>query len=666
MKSSGKNTFFRFMLRRDWTAFAANAIIFILINCFFFAMGLNSELARALVTPRNANVVNSFPQPDLFEGFRYADVIVSSFLAVIWGSISMNYLNNHVASNFYHSVPRKRTELFFESVVTKFITFAVPLFISLILQIVICLVMAGTGGFGVALRIIGSTFFWSLLYFLLFFSIMIFSAVITGTAFARLMTAGMIVALPALVVACVYLLLDINSTFASYEWLTNIAAELVLPARALRILMPQADPLGSYLFEIILTLLLTSAFFGIGVFLYQKRASEKSETPILYSIVADIIKYVCMFCAAVLLGSISRSMFDTRFSFLIGGLFGAILCMIVLNSIMQKSLAKMFVGIRGLAVFCVIFAALFIVFGVDVFGLDRYVPSDSSILSMTATCGNLSVKIDEKEDIARLEKEVRAYLKNADPKKNVGYAYSMETVNEIDEELLRQAYFLTAERDYLEISIKTRFGIPVEKRIYAGFHRGDGLGMLDAVVLSKGFADAYFGKVEDMPREITSYDTELFYDDYGPIGKVSIVRPADIFDEQRALLERDPLGYFRYPCVSQLGFKYYSKEDQSTRWRHIWIMETDSSFADLALPSVEYAQIYRITESEGKDLSASFVGQKIRDKNQIRDLLMHCVTEHGASPFTHVDKDYGFILTFTNGQSLTCGFLEGQVPAFVK
>ena len=143
----------------------------------------------------------------------------------------MSYITSKVGVHFYHSLPMTRERLYLQEIGCRILWFAVPMAFATLFGILTTGAITGVMNGGVAL-IFGRIFLYSFTYFLVFYAIMIFAASFTGTGFARLLAAGMIVFMPTILVLCVYLIFDYSAFRASYEWISDAAIELMLPCRA--------------------------------------------------------------------------------------------------------------------------------------------------------------------------------------------------------------------------------------------------------------------------------------------------------------------------------------------------------------------------------------------------------------------------------------------------
>ncbi len=489
--------YFTFLLRQNWPSLVTNAIVLFILNVLILSFSLTESLSRI----QKYNYV----LPDILGEFCLVNVIVASLLAVLWGATAMSYLNSKVGVHFYHSLPLTRTSHYLHEIGCKILWFVLPMGAASVLGYLTT--GAITGHFeSEVLLLFGQTFLFSTVFYLVFFSIMIFAASFTGTAFARLLAAAMVVFMPSLLLACFGMICDFSAHFQSVEWLYDTAAELLLPVRAVAVAMgEQPDTLWHVLFAVIVS----AVFFAVGALIYKKRPSERSGTPVIYPAARGIMKYTTLFAAATLLAIGFEGFAEGLIGIVIGTLVGAILSMMLMNTILTKSAKNMFSGMKGFVIFCVCFFVIFALFGLDLIGMDTYVPDDAAVKKVEVSLsggGWFELEITNREDIAEVTRMVREYL-NGDREESSprysGYVYEKTGVvsvtesiitNETEdtlEEMLWHAQPRMEDGVYVRISFRTVGGFRVDKRYNA--YVDQNFDFFTLLANSENFRDAYFG-----------------------------------------------------------------------------------------------------------------------------------------------------------------------------
>ena len=407
--------YFFFLLRQNWPAIVTNAIVFLMLNVVFLAMMYAVMLPESFREWSAATAGEHIARDvkSTLDGMTVANTVIASLLAVLWGGTALSYLNNKVGVNFYHALPRRREILYLEEAAVKFICLAVPLLVSCLIAIPVTGAMVGKWASGYAVQLLRCAGFGTL-YFALYFSIMLFAASFTGTGFARILTAGYTVFMPSGVLGCIILVLSMNANHRSYEGLYDLALKILLPYRTIFTVTELdeklGDPLSDTVREIVLTIGLTAVFLAVGLLIYRRRKSELSGTPVLLPVASGIIKYTGIFCAAVLMGTIFKLLDGW---FLLGAAIGALLALMVINTILTKSAKQMFTGWKGFLIFIAVFAAFYLVFGLDLVGLDTHVPSSALIRGGQVSVDGTSYKMTN-EEADRFAKDLEICLKKAE------------------------------------------------------------------------------------------------------------------------------------------------------------------------------------------------------------------------------------------------------------
>ncbi len=675
VKGRSRTEYFFFLLRQNWPTLVANTIVFLLLNAVILSMilsGIRTDALRYSFPLEQAarNVA------DLLTGLRVANTVVASLLAVLWGSTAMTYLNNKVSVNFYHAIPRRRESLYVQEILVKLVCLAVPALLSALIAIPITGVLAGEWAAGSAATLLG-TAGCAILYFTLYFSIMCFAASFTGTAFARILAAGFLVFMPSALIACTTLILELHANYASYEFLLEWALRIFLPYRTLGLVLSHTTDFLDVIHparEILGILCLALAFYLAGMLIYRRRRSEGSGTPVLSRVASGLIKYTSLFCAAVLMGSLFKLMDGW---FWLGAAVGALLAFMVINTILTKSAKRMFDGWRGFAIFLAAFLAFYLVFGLDLVGLDAYVPGKAMVRGATVTVNGASYTLNEAEADAFAE-ALDGYLQ-ADRagsltsrtatsvkigelyEKYDGTLYAPET-----KEIRDSWYFLSyIAAQYMRVSLRTVTGIPVEKSVSLIRNSAEGDALLTLIADSSGFAETYFRHMDDwqgpieLQQRFGRNGDGLYRDSNG--AEPEYREYASVPEELKKLrAECAALGmaYFQRPALSTLlgnvsGSSYLL-------WFEYLRYGAAGEDLELLLPRVSSVAVANLTEGTIKVYS---------DETSIRQILGACVlAESGDSGacFTRTESDRGVSIRLAGEEdAIPAFFLEGQLPDFL-
>ncbi|MBQ7938791.1 MAG: hypothetical protein IJ281_00240 [Clostridia bacterium] len=629
-----------------------NAVILVLLNVITLYMDITET--EAMFSTRESMIRS---MQEFARVMRAINILVSSCLAVVWGCGCMSYLNSKTNIQFYHSIPKTRISLYISESLAKFLCYLIPMCLSVGLSVIIMGVHREWNLSVIGIQLSG--LICSVIYFLLYFCIMVFAASFTGTAFARIMNAGLVVFLPSAIVLCLTYIWSYNAVYSVHTWATELALKIFLPARTLMVAVEESE---NVLGELILALVVGLAFWVLGLLIYRFRKSELSGTPVISKVASAVIKYACMFCGAVVGGIFFEAIAGGDGWFICGALIGALLCMMLINTILTKSAKQMFRGLPGFGAFCGVFLAVFVLFGVDLVGMDGYVPHAAGIKYITVTTGDTTFRMEDREDIENLSDAVREYIK-ANPTRESYRSVSaieiiekerIESVTHETDEMVYSYKSVSNSFCYMNIRFVTRLGFIYEKSItiYPAYTGEEGAKLLTALADAEEFADAYFDLVpSDVNVRITS---------------VNHIRndQMDVWNEK---------GYPERLRAMRAG---YNGMDYFQRGTFL-SLSCRGAQDDQWYPTYVYP-VYDITDNEWRALvnTISYIyvmnnetGEitKYEDADSIRAICESTYFAQGSTVFTLLDSYYGVYVYFADGQpaASTGAFVRGLVPDFI-
>lgn len=325
-------------------------------------------------------------------------MVVVIFSAVLLGLTGFSYLHSGEKTDFYHSLPLKREELFVSSFFSGFFTFLLPYLGALALT---CLIGGGYGGFcenttATLFKAMGI----HILFFLLIYSISILALLLTGNlftallAFLGIMTYGWLV-------SSAYSMLNNRFlyTFGAFEhsdigkFLSPVISYLALSDTFHANLLLKRQPmaftqvhgdasLGTKLiiFAVILTILALIA----DICLYKIRPSESYHKAIAFRKLQPAIKVACVLPIALLAGLLFSAGMGNSFlwlvlSTLVVGLLLSIAFEFLYTMDIRKSLRPRISSGLSLGLLILIMAG----YKTDVTGFDSYLPKKEQIETMS-------------------------------------------------------------------------------------------------------------------------------------------------------------------------------------------------------------------------------------------------------------------------------------------
>lgn len=354
MKEDGK--------RRLWVF----ALTFLLA---FFAM----TVATAMYISRHEIIV------------AYRDEIVASVLqynspgtvfltlisALLCGFSSFSYLHSKKKVDFYHSLPIKREKLF----LVNFINGVLIYVVSYLINLLFCLVLVAANGGNIMSAIAGgfSVFSYNLSYFLLIYSVVVLSAMLTGNLVVNML--GCVVLLFYGPVLCMLIEGYYSTMFITYYSRSG---------SLLNYLLERLSPVTAYIcYHSAWGALLAAALIAaLSLVLYRIRRSEAAGKAMAFKPSMAPIKIAIVLASSMLSGLIFYDIVATGIWMLFGVLCGCLLsyCMIevIYHFDFRKAFAHKF-QLIGCTAGCIL---IFSIFQFDLLGYDSYLPKESSVESV--------------------------------------------------------------------------------------------------------------------------------------------------------------------------------------------------------------------------------------------------------------------------------------------
>jgi len=235
------------------------------------------------------------------------------------------------------------------------------------------------------------------------FSLVLFSAGLTGTSFMRLVMSGVIVFLPfALYVLIVY---SVSYGFSNmYESFYFDFDRLKFYFPFLRIINDFTTIAeGEHVFGTELLMLPEIALFYVGgLFLHKYRRSESSGTTIIWKPVFMVVRCILIFTAGLLgMMLFGSGIFggSSLINFIFGAAVGLILSFMLVNSVLYRSSKSMFKGARSF-VLIVLLTIVFIFFvPLNITGMIGTPYSPSNTGKIEIDIGSIDITIEDPNEV---------------------------------------------------------------------------------------------------------------------------------------------------------------------------------------------------------------------------------------------------------------------------
>lgn len=313
-------------------------------------------------------------------------VIVAAFINAVNGFL---YLYSRKKTDFYHSLPLKRAELFQQRVITGSLYYLVPYVLMEFLTVCI----GAAGGFfnlklmGLAVKMLCLHL---IVYLMLYFSIVLILCVTGNMLMGILCLGGMY-----LYGIALYLLLSVYGitfldTFMDQK--TGILGFLIKDASpvALAFSMISAYAEG-YAGKLILSVVIVGIVFAsLSWIAYKKRPSEAAGKSMVYRWVAVLVKFMIVVPTGLGIGWIFYSMTTGRSRMLwwaFGLLLGTIVSHGMAEVIYRMSFQKFFSKKIQLAAAGVLVIAVSVICQKDLLHFDSYIPKQENLAAVNISTG---------------------------------------------------------------------------------------------------------------------------------------------------------------------------------------------------------------------------------------------------------------------------------------
>lgn len=386
---TSKNSFSKYILAdlksRSWLP-AVSSILLFLASPAFITLWLDGN--RAAIAEQKYNWIR-----EAFPGMLCGNMAlfpVIGFLAMACAFTGFARMHDPVCVDFYHSLPRTRTQQFLATYTAGFLTYVIPYVIASLLSIAV------GGFFHIYMEKMLAASFVSILAgileFLVIYHVSILGMMLTGRV------------LPGVLASCVLLvytqildttLFELCSTFFSTFFGSRFSESL---------LVCLLSPVGWFIsffglsnLEWSLPYLAVSligliAVFAISLLLCRIRCSEAAGRALAFPKTASLIKYMIVVPMALLLGVFTGELSGSgNLAWCIfWSLFDAVLLCLIIEFIYHPDLRLVLdrkpASIAAVATVAVILA----VFSMDLIGYDTWLPKKENISTIAVSNGSLS------------------------------------------------------------------------------------------------------------------------------------------------------------------------------------------------------------------------------------------------------------------------------------
>ncbi|MCR5032969.1 MAG: ABC transporter permease [Lachnospiraceae bacterium] len=390
----------------------------------------------ALLSRQNREILNTFREMTAYgESGLFTFLVL--FFALVFAFSGFSYLHSSKKTDFYHNLPIRREKWFAVIAADSFIICMVPYLVMGLLATLLVVINCGST---LPLYFFFTGFVANALYFCMIFLFAVVALMLTGNLFVGGLAVGVFFFYGPLLLGV------IEGLFMQFE--TYFTPEPIWDRWALRVSPvfwgfstlfgeTRVPSLCRFLF---FTLLWSVALALLALFLYKKRPSEAAGNAMAFKVTKAPIKFLLtipigLACALV----IDSSLYDQNVWTLFALFCGVTFTYCIMEIIYHADFKKLFAHKLHLIICLLIAFAIFGVFRLDLFGYDRYVPSEKDFVG-AAVAGyeleNNSSDLLSSYEIVRDPETQEPWYVNWDG--DYDYRHSMETISIQDYELIRQ------------------------------------------------------------------------------------------------------------------------------------------------------------------------------------------------------------------------------------
>lgn len=393
--------------RRGWLA-ALSCVLLLL--CVTVSTMLLLEASLASYTTVSSEELTflreSFPamlNGSSYNTFPLAVIILLGVLAAVTG---FSYLHSKEKTDFYHSLPLSRQQLFAISYVGGLLIFLIPYLAAGLLTI-----LAGSVDGIVTASVFGRSLLallGGILCFLLIYHLTIFAMMLTGKIVTGILAAATLLVYGSMAGTLARNL--INYFFSTYhsknQWLLDqlygFRSPLEILGQVLRCTTcydSKYQNINIFSYQMVrffnvsdsrscpavlaVTVVFLALLLFLSVLLYKKRPSEAAGNALAYPETAPFIKVLISIPTALFLGLLVGSMYGNgaKWVILISILSVILLCALI-EFIYHMDLRQLFAGKYSFLLSFLAVAGILCILHFDLFGYDTWLPKESSLESM--------------------------------------------------------------------------------------------------------------------------------------------------------------------------------------------------------------------------------------------------------------------------------------------
>lgn len=311
--------------------------------------------------------------------FFVAVIVIGA--AVLLGMTGFSYLYSGEKTDFYHSLPLKREQLFLVSFCNNFVLLVVPYVIALAVTYVVGFAYGGVTA--QAVTAMWSAVGMNLLYFLVLYAVVVLAVLLTGNLFTGVLGAAGFMSY-GLIAYAAYTFMNRRFFETITQWHNSVKISYLSPIAAYVSALEacvEKHPVKEF---VIYGIILAVVLLVLDVCLYRCRPSESFQKAIAFEKLQPVIKVLCVIPISILAGLFFSEGMERQFAWM---LFSTLIAGVLLSAVFEFLYTmdiRKCIKIRTSA--GIILAALFFIlmgYHFDITGMDDYLPEKEKVEAMS-------------------------------------------------------------------------------------------------------------------------------------------------------------------------------------------------------------------------------------------------------------------------------------------
>lgn len=312
--------------------------------------------------------------------------------AVVLGIVGFYWLYAGEKTDFYHTLPVKRENLFLSQFLSGFLIFLIPYLFCLVIAFFVGASYGAVTSY--AFIFAGMAILYHVIYFLVFYSAAILAVMFTGNLFTGILAYVTFMAYGPLVFGTFRYMNDrFFSTLSNFRnpailgYLSPVATYFTVMQRYNYHYDGNITEMAKKLFSekfFLYGLMLAVLFTAAAVLAYRKRPSESYQKAIAFRKLQPVIKILCISPVAILGGLLFGANLNGRFVwFVIASLVLAVLLCMAVEFLYTMDIRECIRPKASMGIILAMIAVVILGYRMDVLGVDSYLPPKEKLESMS-------------------------------------------------------------------------------------------------------------------------------------------------------------------------------------------------------------------------------------------------------------------------------------------